>query len=120
MGYGLKINGVKIKEPPVGGFSISHYNLTKSGRVSSGKMTMELVAKKRKFFFKYPVISAADKKVIMDIIDGTDMFMNFEYIEDGVHKSAIVYVGEISNEGFRAGGLSGWYWKNFEFNLIEQ
>jgi len=120
MGWGLKINGVKIKEPPPGGFSISHYNLTKSGRVSSGKMTMELVAKKRKFFFKYPVISAVDKNLIMSLIDGTDMFFTLEYIEDGVQKSAVVYVGEIKREGFRAGGLSGWYWKNFEFDLIEQ
>lgn len=120
MGYGLKIKGVKIKEPKPNGFSISHYNITKAGRVASGRMTMEFVAKKRKFFFEYEVISAADKRQIMNLIDGNDMFMNLEYIEDGIVKTAKVYVGEISGQGFRTGNLSGWYWKGFSFNLIEQ
>ena len=44
----FKIDGVAIKRPSA--FKISRYYLTKSGRLSSGKMTADIVAKKRKFF----------------------------------------------------------------------
>lgn len=117
-GMNIKIDGVPIKNPT--DFDLSDYNLTKSGRVASGKMTMDLVAKKRKFFFKYDVIEGSEYEKIMNLINGTKMFFTIEYIENGEQKSATVYVGEISRNRFRTGGLSGWYWRNFEFNLIEQ
>jgi formylmethanofuran dehydrogenase subunit A len=117
MAMPLKVNGVPIKNPS--SFKISHYNITKAGRVASGEMTMELVAKKRKFFFEYKAINSIDKKAIMDVIDTNEMFFTLEYVEDGENKSATVYVGEIPRERFRTDG-SVWYWKNFNFNLIEK
>lgn len=112
----IKLNGVKIKTPFP--FKTSTYNLTKAGRAASGKMKMDIVAKKRKFFFNYDVIDADELKVIMDIIDGSQAFIEIEYYENNVKKSATVYVGEMPKELHRTGNL--WYYRNFTFNLIEQ
>lgn len=117
-GVNIRVNGVRIKQPT--NFSISHYNLTKSGRVASGKMTMDLVAKKRKLFLEYAVMSGAEMDQILSLIDGTDMFFTVEYVENGVEKSMVAYVGEISRKKHRAGGLGGWYWTDVSFNFIEQ
>lgn len=111
-----KIDGVQIKAPST--FKIERFNLTKSGRVASGKMTMELVAKKRKFYLTYEVISGPMKKQILDLIDSDKMFFTFEYPEDGEQKTATVYAGAIPSERFRTDGV--WYWKGFRFDLIEQ
>jgi len=118
MGMNIKVNGVLIKQPK--NPSLSHYNLTKSGRVASGKMTMDLVAKKKKLFFEYEVLSGAEIEQIMSLIDGDNMFFNVEYIENGVTKSFTGYVGEIQRKVHRAGGLGGWYWTDVGFNFIEQ
>lgn len=118
MGMEIKINGVRIKQPK--NPRISHYNLTKAGRVASGRMTMELVAKKRKLFLEYDVLSGKDLEQIMSLIDGEDMFFTVEYIENGVQKSFVAYVGEIERTMHRGGGLNGWYWTNVAFNFIEQ
>lgn len=117
--YSPSINGVSIKEPDV--FQISRFNLTKSGRLASGLMTMDFVAKKRKFFFTYNVISSKEMKKILDLIDTEEMFFLLGYYENGEYKEATCYVGEIPSEKFRTAPVGGlWYWKNFNFNLIEQ
>lgn len=111
---------VLIKSPPNEGFKISKFRLSKLGRVASGKMTGEILpnGKKRKFEFDYPVISGADRKVMEDFIDTDFAFFLFSYPEDNIQKTAIVYAGAPSAEKFRTD--SGWYWKNFKFDLIEQ
>ena len=116
----IKINGTPIKNPTE--FKIERYNLTKSGRVASGLMTMELVAKKRKFFLKYEVISGNDFQNILNLIDGNEMFFQFEYEEHGVIKTATCYAGAIPSVKYRAekGSSSDWYWKGVDFDIIEQ
>lgn len=116
----LRINGVDIKRPS--DLQFSRYNLTKSGRVASGKMVMDLVAKKRKFFFTYDAISSKDMELIYSLIDGKEMFFQLTYTENNFVKEAQVYVGEIQAARFRVADPTTkmWYWKNFTFNLIEQ
>lgn len=112
----IKINGVQIKEPRK--LSKERYNLTKSGRVASGLMTMDLVAKKKKLFLTYEVISGADLTTILDLIDTDEMFFEVQYDDHlGVHTMEC-YVGLIPQEYFRR--EQGWYYKNVEFNLIER
>lgn len=118
MGMEIHINGVRIKQPK--NPAISHYNITKAGRVASGKMTMELVAKKKKLFFEYEVISGADMDQILAQVDGSSLFFDVSYIENGKSHSFTAYVGEINRGLLRGGGLHGWYWKDASFNLIEQ
>lgn len=116
-----KIDGVTIKNP--GSFKIERFNLTKSGRVASGAMTMELVAKKRKFYFTYEVISGRDLQKLLNLIDTDKMFFLLEYVENGISKSATVYTGAIPSEYFRRGSNTSsndWYYKNVTFDLIER
>lgn len=116
----LKINGILIKNPDR--FKVSSYNLTKAGRVSSGKMKLDLVAKKVKLFLEYDVISGRDLKQILDLIDGEELFFTASYVDNmDIERSYTCYVGEIPRDLFRTGGIAdGWYWKNANFNLIEQ
>lgn len=113
----LKLGGKTIKRPS--GFDIEKYNLTKSGRVASGKMVMELIAKKRKFLFSYEVISGVSLETLLSVIDTDAMFFKLEYTENSDDvKEAMVYVGSIKAKNFRTDGI--WYWKNVTFDLIEQ
>lgn len=112
----VSINGVSVKQPT--DFSIERYDLTKSGRVASGKMTMELVAKKRKFLFSYEVMSGTDLDKIRSAIDTEKMFFPLVYIENGVEYHVQVYRGALKYRRFRTDGV--WYWKNVQFDLIEQ
>ena len=111
-----KIDGVTVKTPS--DFGIEKYNLTKSGRVASGRMMIDLVAKKRKFTFAYEVISGKDLDVLLSVIDTEKMFFPLQYEENGVTKTATVYAGAIKAKKWRTDGV--WYWKGVTFDLIEQ
>jgi len=118
--YPITINGVVIKTPST--FKISHYNLTKSGRVASGKMTMELVAKKKKLFLTYSALSGADLKNILDLIDGTEMFFTVGFYDvTNQYRTITAYVGEIPMPLHRRTSIEdNTVWKDIDFNLIEQ
>lgn len=118
MGMDIRVNGVKIKQPK--NPSLSHYNLTKAGRLANGKMTMELIAKKKKLFLDYDVLSGKDLEQIMSLIDGSNMFFNVTYNENGTVRGFTAYVGEINRKLHRGGGNNGWYWTDVSFNFIEQ
>jgi len=112
----IKLNGTAIKNPT--SFEVEKYKLTKAGRVASGKMTMDVIAKKRKFSLSYEVLSGKHLKTITDILYSDDAFFTLEYEENGEMQSVTVYVGAIKAQRFRTDGV--WYWKNVEFALIEQ
>ncbi len=116
----IRIDGVLIKEPCE--FSIERYNLTKAGRVASGKMMMELIAKKRKFLLRYTILSGTELNHILSLIDTNKMFFKVEYYESGSRKSAICYAGHIPSQYFRGGDPISplWYWRDVNFDLIEQ
>jgi len=116
----IKVNGTPIKLPTA--LKHSKYNMTKDGRVANGSMTMELVAKKRKLFFTYDVISGKDFEAIRALIDTNAMFFTVEWEENGHINTATMYVGEIASERFRtnSGSTSDWYLKNVKFDFIEK
>ena len=114
----ITLDGVSIKCPHH--FKIERYNITIANRVASGKMTMELVAKKRKFYFTYDSISATELNTILDVIwEGTKIFFTLTYVENNTAKNAIVYVGAIPSELYRT-DISDWVWTGVTFDLIEQ
>lgn len=112
----IKINDTQIKNPTE--FTIERYNLTKAGRVASGLMVMDLIAKKRKFLLRYSVISGPELTSILNLIDGSSVFFTVEYQENGVTKTATCYAGHIPSDRFRTDGV--WYWRNVNFDLIER
>lgn len=113
------VNNVPIKNPST--FKIERYNVTNMERLADATMVGDLIAKKRKFYFTYDAISGDDLDKILEAIwDSTALFFTLEYIENGVSKTATVYVGSIPTELHRAGRTTNWVWKNVNFNLIEQ
>ena len=90
-------------------------------RLANATMVGDLIAKKRKFYFTYDAISGYDLDTILEAIwDSTTLFFPLEYLENGVSKTATVYVGSIPTELHRAGKTTNWVWKNVTFNLIEK
>jgi len=120
MSVQLAINSTPIKRPD--SFSIERYNLTKAGRVASGLMTLELVAKKRKFLLRYNQLTGTDLSTILSLIDTDEMFFTLSYTENGVTKTATCYAGHIPSDYLRGGEAASplWYWKDVNFDLIEQ
>ena len=114
----LTLNGVAIKRPS--NFKIERYNITKSSRLASGKMSMELIAKKRKFFCTWDAIGSKDlNKILAQIWDSRSAFFKLTYVESNVTKSATVYAGAIPTELHRTDNAE-WVWKNVQINFIEQ
>ena len=113
------VNGVAIKNPST--FKMERYNVTNMERLANATMVGDLIAKKRKFYFTYDAISGDDLDNILEAIwDSTTLFFPLEYLENGVSKTATVYVGSIPTDLHRAGRTTNWVWKNVTFNLIEQ
>lgn len=112
----ITIDGVQIKTPSE--FSVEKYKLTKSGRVASGLMKMDIIAKKRKFLFSYDIIDSVELEKITAVVDGDKAFFPIVYTENGTQKTATVYSGAIKAKKHREG--SKWYWTNVTFDLIEQ
>lgn len=114
----FKINGVAIKNPST--FKIERYKVTNLTRLASAKMTGNLIARKRKFFFTYDAISARDLNTILSTLwDASGIFYTLTYTENGVDKSAVIYPGAIPSELHNAQSTE-WVWKNVNFDLIEQ
>lgn len=116
MAQTIKLGGTTVKTPK--DFTIANYNITKAGRVASGKMVMDLIAKKRKFNFIYDILAGDDLDAILAVIDSTVLFFTLEYVDNGTAGTATVYVGQVTKTQFRTDGK--WYWKDVKFDLIEQ
>ncbi len=115
----MKINSIQIKNPS--SFKIERYNVTNIERLANAKAVGDLIAKKRKFYFTYNEISGYDLDIILEAIwETTALFFKLEYIENGVDKEAMCYVGSIPSDLHKAGVTTNWVWKNVTFNLIEQ
>lgn len=111
-----KLNGLYIKLPH--NIKFGRYNLTKSGRVASGNMKMDIITTKRKFELSYSVLSGTQYDQLESILfDGTSFF-SFEYVQGSQVKTATVYAGALNGEPFRTDGI--WYYKDVSFALIEQ
>ena len=115
----ISINGTEIKQPKPGDFGIERYSLTTAGRVASGEMKLELVAKKTKLTFKYEILKGSELKTIADIVDGTTMFFEAVYMDDnGEIKTITVYSGALKYTNNRSN--QGIYWTSVTFDLIQQ
>lgn len=113
----LQTNGVSIKNPD--DLQYEYYSLSKSGRVASGKMTMDIVAHKRKFCCKWDAMSSKEWKIMMDAIFNISIpFYTLHYYKDNVWDDCTVYTGDIKKTLVRTGGI--WYYKGVEIDFIEQ
>jgi len=112
-----KLDGNIFKRPST--FLIERYKVTNLQRLANADMVGDLLAKKRKFSYKYDSIQASELNKILDIIwESNSLFYTLTYIESNVEKTAIVYTGAIPSELYRTG--SNWVWKGVSFDLIEK
>lgn len=117
----LIIGGTVVATPH--DMPIEKFNLTKSGRVASGKMTMDIIAQKRKLTCRYNAIREDDLKVILGkIYDPAAPFFSvtFDDAVDGGTTTITAYSGAIKGQPFRQDTDGVWIWKDVEFALIEQ
>ena len=112
----LRIEGTPIKCPSALGFE--RYKIEKGGRVASGLMHIDIIAKKKKFTLKYDVISGHDLKVILDLLDTMSAYFKFQWVELDEDNECTVYPGAIKYSRFRMHG--GVYYKDVTFDLIER
>lgn len=113
----LKVNGVTFRNPTVLGFE--YYNLSKSGRLASGKATMDIIAQKHKFTCVYETISGTDFQRMLDLVFSKEApFYTLDVYKDNKWAAYTVYTGDISKTLVRAG--SEWYYKDVSINFIEQ
>ena len=120
----ISLNGTQIRAPqPPRGFTVQKFNLTKARRNAAGLMILDVIAVKRKFLFNYRIINRADIEVISNILFSGESFYELVYDYNEIQEQATVYSGATNQEAFRTGGndgLTGWYWQNFTFDLIER
>lgn len=111
-----RIDGVLIPTP--NDFKHAWFDISTLGRLSSGKMVGDLVAKKRKFFFTYDVLTGAEFDTLLTAIN-TNLFMVLQYTFNGVVYNVSVYRGGLTaDEWSNEDGET--IMKNVQFNLIEQ
>ena len=116
MAQEITLAGNIIKLPTE--FKIGSFTLSKAGRTADGKMHIDRIDEKRKFYFSYDALRGDDLDTIKDIITGSTMFFTLTYKDNDNAESATVYAGAIEKTQFRTDGL--WVWKDVTFDLIEQ
>lgn len=112
------IDGVAIKNPS--NIDVGIFRLSKSGRLSSGKMTMEIIAQKRRIDLTWAAIRGTDLNQILDVLDA-NIFYNVQYVDPkdpDKLSTMIAYVGDINQTLHRTDGSR--IWKNVTLPLIEQ
>lgn len=118
----IKINGTEIKTP--NDMDVEHFNITNSGRVADGSMTMDLVAKKAKLTLKYNVLDGNQISLLSSLVDSTAMFFDVTYPDQWGNWITInCYCGTFKYSKFRSGHLdpiNGYYWKDVQIDLIER
>lgn len=112
------IDGVQIKAPT--DLKVGHFRLSKSGRVASGLMTMDIIAIKRRIDLTWAAISGKHLNVIIDVLDA-NTFYEVQY-EDPKNVEGLTtmtaYVGDVNQTLFRSDGSR--VWRNVTLPLIEQ
>lgn len=112
------LNSSDIANPT--SFKIERYRITKSSRLANGDMSMDLIAKKVKFYLTWETMSSDDKKALMaQIWDTDEVFYEFKYSEDGEEKTSTVYAGSMPTGLAKENGANT-IWKDVTVNLIEK
>ncbi len=114
----MLIDSIAIKTPTE--LKVGTFRITKSERLASGKMVMEIVAVKRRLDLSYTIIRDTDLKQILDLL-ASKVFHDVVYPdpENGEAAAITVYVGDTGQQaGQKVDGTR--YWLDVSISLIEQ
>jgi len=113
----LKIAGTTVATPAE--LKIGRFDISKSDRVASGKMVMEIIATKRRVDVVWKYIKDGELETILDTITANKPFFTLEYPDAGGSKTITCYSGDImtglwhTKNGVR-------YWEEVTIPFIEQ
>jgi hypothetical protein len=114
----IKIDGTMIKSPT----ALKHgkFRLSKSGRLASGLMTMDIIAIKRRIDLSWEVISGKQMSNILDLLDANTFYtIEFPDPKDPFKQSTMTaYVGDVNLEYLRSDFDR--VWKNITLPFIER
>jgi hypothetical protein len=114
----ITIDGTPIKSPH--DYKVSIYRLSKSGRLSSGLMVMDIVAKKRRLDLKWLSIKGSDLNNLITLLDA-NTFYTVSYpdpVNPTGQSTMTAYVGDISQVLFYSDNNR--VWKDVSIALIER
>lgn len=111
------INGVTIKTPTE--LKVGVFRITKSERLASGKMAMEIIAIKRRLDMRWEIITDVELQKIMNTLESR-VFHTVEYPDpqNGEDATITAYAGDINYDVWQKVGNR--YWRNVGISLIEQ
>jgi CO dehydrogenase/acetyl-CoA synthase alpha subunit len=113
----IKIQGTLIKTPSE--LKVGRFDLTKSNRTASGKMTMELIATKKRVDMTWKMITDSELQSIIDTITNNKPFFTLEYPDAGGPTTITCYAGDISTSLWHEkNGVR--YWEEVSIPFIEQ
>lgn len=114
----IKIAGIAVARPT--DIKVGRFDLTKSNRTASGRMTMEVIRTGiRRVDVVWQYIKDDELKQILDLIATNKPFFPIEYPDAGGQQQMTAYSGDIitsmwhTQHGIR-------YWKEVQISFIEQ
>lgn len=113
----MKINGITIKTPT--DLKVGVFRITKSERLASGKMTMEVIAIKRRLNLRWEIITDTELQKIMNTLE-CRVFHTVTYPDPQKGEDATItaYAGDINFDVWQKVGNR--YWRNVSISLVEQ
>jgi hypothetical protein len=113
----ITLNGVALPTPTE--FQVSYNDISKADRNANGYMIIERIATKRKLFFTYSFVTAADANLILQLISPTFYDVTYLDPQDNVMKTGNFYCGDrqLGMIDYQNGVAR---YKDFAFNLIER
>lgn len=119
--YVVKINGTTLDPQPKfdGGLIWSSQDVMAdgTGRAEDGNMILLYVGRKRKLQFKFPFMSAAKAKAILDLINPLTFSVTYYDPEDGAVATRTFYKGDRQVDWYSYTTTSPY--KELSFNVIE-
>jgi len=114
----ITLDGTTIKSPT--GLKYGIFRLSKSGRLASGKMIMDVIAIKRRIDLTWASIQGNHLGDIIDLLDAK-VFYTITFPDPkvaGGMASMSAYVGDVNLDFFRSDGNR--VWKDVTLPFIEQ
>lgn len=113
----LKIAGMTVATPSE--LKVGRFDISKSDRVASGKMVMEIIATKRRVDVVWKYIKDDELQIIIDTITANKPFFTLEYPDAGGTQTMTCYSGDImTGLWYTVGGVR--YWQDVSIAFIEQ
>lgn len=112
----MSINGIQIKTPQL---KVGMFTISKSERLASGKMSMDIIATKRRLDLRWPLIKDTDLQQLLNTL-ASKTFHSVVYPDpqNGETATITAYVGDRNMDAWQKIGSR--YWKDVSIALIEQ